>query len=133
MIFKWKDSYSTGIEEIDRQHQRLFEIGGEIYNLATLKDGQDHYDDIMALLLSLKDYTVYHFGYEESLMKKYNYKDLENHKKQHETFVEKLNEIEAQDIDSKQKMVVLDILDFIVSWISNHIIGSDLKYKDVIK
>lgn len=133
MIFKWKDIYKTGIEVIDKQHQRLFEIGDEIYNLAVLKDGQDHYDEIMTLLSSLKDYAVYHFGYEESLMEKYKYKELETHKKQHESFVAKLNEIESQDIDSKQKMVILDILDFIVGWISNHIIGSDLKYKDIIK
>ncbi|WIV10652.1 bacteriohemerythrin [Proteiniborus sp. MB09-C3] len=133
MIFKWKDNFSIGIEEIDKQHKRLFEIGGEIYNLAILKDGQDHYDEIIRLLNSLKDYTVYHFGFEENLMKKYNYEDIEKHKGQHDKFIEKLNEIETQDIDSRQKKVVLDILDFVINWISSHILGSDFKYKDIIK
>ncbi len=133
MIFKWKDNFSVGIEEIDNQHKRLFEIGGEIYNLATLKDGQDHYDEIMALLKGLKDYTVYHFGFEESLMEKYNYDKIEEHKKQHAMFVEKLVDLETQEIDSRQKKVILDVLDFVVNWISSHILGSDFKYKDVIK
>lgn len=133
MIFKWKDNFSTGIEEIDKQHKRLFEIGGDIYDLATLKDGQDHYDEIMALITSLKDYTIYHFGFEESLMKKYNYTEIGEHKKQHDRFVEKLIDIEAQDIDARQEKVVLEILDFIVNWISSHILGSDFKYKEVIK
>lgn len=133
MIFRWKENFSTGIEEIDKQHKRLFEIGGEIYKLAVLKDGQDHYDEIMRLLVSLKDYTVYHFGYEESLMEKYNFIELEKHKEQHNKFVEKLNEIELQDIDSKQEKVILDILDFIVNWISSHILGSDFNYKGIIK
>ncbi|TAH63437.1 MAG: bacteriohemerythrin [Gottschalkiaceae bacterium] len=133
MIFNWKDRFSTGIEEIDKQHKRLFEIGGQIYNLATLKDGQDHYDEIIALLGHLKEYTEYHFGYEEELMEKYNYNKLEEHKQQHEMFVKKLVEIDTQDIDSKQKKVILDILDFIVNWISSHILGSDFQYKDIIK
>ncbi len=133
MIFKWKENFSTGIEEIDKQHKRLFEIGGEIYNLAILKDGQDHYDEIMSLLGDLKDYTVYHFGYEESLMEKHNFIELEKHKEQHNRFVEKLNEVELQDIDSRQEKIILDILDFIVNWISSHILGSDLNYKGVIK
>lgn len=133
MIFKWKESFSIGIEEIDRQHKRLFEIGGEIYNLAVLKDGQDHYDEIMALLSSLKDYTVYHFGFEENLMKKYDYDKIEEHKEQHDIFIGKLIDIESQDIDSSQKKIILDILDFIVNWISSHILGSDFKYKEVLK
>ncbi len=133
MIFKWKDNFSVGIEEIDKQHKRLFEIGGEIYNLATLKDGQDHYDEIMALLKGLKDYTVYHFGFEESLMEKHNYDKIEEHKKQHAMFVEKLVDLETQEIDSRQKKVILDVLDFVVNWISSHILGSDFKYKDVVK
>lgn len=133
MIFRWKENFSTGIEEIDKQHKRLFEIGGEIYNLAVLKDGQDHYDEIMRLIVSLKDYTVYHFGYEESLMEKYNFSELEKHKEQHNRFVEKLNEIELQDIDSRQEKIILDILDFIVNWISSHILGSDFNYKGIIK
>lgn len=133
MIFKWKDNFSIGIEEIDRQHKRLFEIGGEIYNLAILKDGQDHYDEIIALLNSLKDYTVYHFGFEESLMEKYNYDDIDKHKQQHDKFIEKLVEIEAQDIDARQKKVILDILDFIVNWISSHILGTDFKYKGIVR
>ncbi len=133
MIFKWKENFSTGIEEIDRQHKRLFEIGGEIYNLAVLKDGQDHYDEIMRLLMNLKDYTVYHFGYEESLMEKYNFSELEKHKEQHKMFVDKLNELELQDIDSRQEKIILDILDFIVNWISSHILGLDINYKGMIK
>ncbi len=133
MIFKWKDNFSTGIEEIDKQHKRLFEIGGDIYNLATLKDGQDHYDEIMTLLRGLKDYTVYHFGFEESLMEKYNFSELEKHKEQHKMFVEKLVEVETQDIDVRQQKVILDILDFVINWISSHILGSDFKYKGIIK
>lgn len=132
-MFNWKDSYNIGIEEIDKQHKKLFEIGNSIYELAMLKDGQDHYDEIMSLISKLKDYTIYHFGYEERLMENNNYNELDAHKIQHDKFVEKLIDIETQEIDSRQKKVILDILDFIVSWISKHILVTDQKYKNIIK
>ena len=70
MAFKWKERYKLGIEEIDRQHKNLFDIGARVYDLAVLKDSYDHYDEIMSVLNELLDYTKYHFTYEEDLIKK---------------------------------------------------------------
>ena len=68
MYFEWKDEYRTGIEVIDKQHKHLMEIGARIFDLANADDGYDRYDDIMEVLNELRDYTIYHFGYEEKLM-----------------------------------------------------------------
>ena len=132
MIFKWKDRFKTGIEEIDNQHKRLFDIGSELYKVVSLDDGSDHYDEIIKLLNELSDYTKYHFDYEEKLMEKYNYNDIKNHKEEHQRFIDKLNETLAQDIDMNQKQVVLDMIEFIINWVSSHIVGTDFKYKDEI-
>lgn len=130
MIFKWNDRFCTGIEEIDKQHKKLFEIGSELYSLALLQDGQDHYDEIMMLIYELKDYTVYHFNYEEYYMDKYSFIEMKEHKQEHSSFIDKVSELEFQDIDMGQKKVILEIIEFIANWISNHIIKKDLKYKD---
>lgn len=133
MIFKWKDKFKTGIEEVDNQHKRLFDIGSELYNLVSLDDGSDHYDEIIALLTELSDYTKYHFGYEEELMEKFNYTDINSHKKEHQKFIDKLNETLAKDIDMNQKQVVLDMIEFIINWVSRHIVGTDFKYIGTIQ
>lgn len=131
MIFKWKDRFNTGIDEIDKQHKRLFEIGAELYDLTSLDDSSDHYDEIVELINHLKEYTKYHFDYEELCMHKVNYSDIESHKIEHQRFIDKLNETEAKDIDLNQKQVVLDMIDFIINWVSGHIVGTDFKYKDI--
>lgn len=130
MGMKWDEKYSLGIFGIDMQHRRLFEIGQEVYSLILSKNGDDNYDRIIGLLGRLKDYALYHFDYEEKYMKIFGYADYEEHRMEHKLFVEKILEIETEDIDLSQKKVALEIVDFIVKWVSDHILGSDAKYRD---
>lgn len=134
MSFKWNDSYTVGMEEVDAQHQKLFAIGAEIYHLALLKDEYDHYDEIIKILGELKDYTQYHFRYEEGLMvKSSDLAGTEKHKKEHRLFIEKLNKIKFEDIDRAQNKAIMEILQFTLDWITNHILHTDQKYFSSLK
>jgi len=132
MLFKWKESFSVGVEELDNQHKKLFEIGSRIYDIASLKDGFDHYDEIMQVVGELRDYTVYHFGFEENLMKSYGYSDLENHQVQHRFFVKRLERIINKDIDDQQETTMMEIVTFLADWVANHILQSDMQYKSLL-
>lgn len=131
-MFKWKENFSVNIEKVDEQHQELFRLGTELYTLVAAKDGVDRYDEIMEVIGRLADYTVEHFTYEEGLMKINNYSDFENHKNQHDTFVSKIKSIKAEDVDMKQRRVGMDLIVFIANWIENHILVTDMKYKDYL-
>ncbi len=133
MYFKWKDEYSTDIDVIDKQHRQLLEIGARIFDLANADDGYDHYDEIMDVLHELKDYTVYHFGFEENLMEQYGYEHYDSHKFQHYFVIKKIEKFEAEDIDDKQKETVLRLAEFISDWIANHILKEDMKYREFFK
>lgn len=126
--FKWRDELTVGIKEIDNQHKKLLEIGDRIYQLAMLKDDYDHYDEIMEILDELKNYTLYHFNYEEQLMDKYSLDAAETHKFQHYFFVKKIQSIEKKDIDKAQDQAVIEILNFVSDWISSHILNTDKDY-----
>lgn len=130
-MFKWKENYSCNIEEIDRQHKRLLEIGSELSSLIRTKN-VDHYDEIIQLLDELKKYTIYHFKTEEDLMGKYGFDGLAEHKKVHQSFVDKINEVDSEDIDENQKGVTMEILVFIADWIEKHILKVDHMYKDFL-
>lgn len=130
MYFEWKDSYSVNVAEIDKQHKRMFEIGGRITDLVLANDEYDHYDEIMSILQELTDYTVYHFGFEEKLMEQYGYKELDSHKIEHAFFIKKLEKFHEKDIDADQKIVSADLIAFVSDWITSHILTTDFKYRD---
>lgn len=131
-MFKWRDIYSTNIDEIDKQHKKLLEIGSELSGLIRSRDDEDHYDEIVELLDELKSYTIYHFKAEEELMEKYGYEGLDEHKKTHQNFIDKINEVDGEDIDSNQKGVTMEILVFIADWIEKHILKVDHMYKEFL-
>lgn len=132
MLFTWKEEFSVNIKEIDEQHKQLFKIGSELYDIVSLKDGVDRYDEIMEILYELKNYAEYHFRFEEELMKKYGYERYDMHKKEHERFINKVTTISEEEVDTEQRKVGMNLIVFIANWIENHILRSDMSYKDVL-
>jgi len=130
MYFEWKDSYSVNVAEIDKQHRKMFEIGGRISDLVLANDGYDHYDEIMSILQELTEYTVYHFDFEEKLMEQHGYKDLDSHKFEHIFLTKKISKLQGKDIDTDQKNATVDLIAFVSDWIAGHILQTDMKYKD---
>lgn len=129
-MFGWKDAYSVNIAEIDKQHNELFRIGGKIADLVNANDDQDHFDEIMVILQELKQYTIYHFEYEEKLMEQYGYVETDSHKIEHLFLIKKLKKFENKDIDTEQKEAVVELVTFISDWIAGHILKTDMKYKE---
>ncbi|QZY55043.1 bacteriohemerythrin [Crassaminicella profunda] len=131
-MFEWKSDYKVHIAEIDQQHKKLLQIGGRLVDLLKLKDDIDHYDEIIEILRELREYTEYHFAHEEKLLEKYGYQQLRIHKRQHKSFVNKIIQLENQDIDEKQKGIELHMIEFLANWIENHILKTDHEYEDFL-
>lgn len=124
-MIKWKDNYSIGVSRIDEQHQKLFEIANRAYELLEDEHYYDKFDNILEILAELREYAVYHFNYEEEYMLSIGYNKIFSHKAEHKSFVQKVNAVDLDTIDEGQNEYILEILDFIVDWISNHILGRD--------
>lgn len=126
--FAFTDRYKTGIALIDEQHRGLFEIINQVNNLIHAEFLYDKYDEIMGLLTELREYTEFHFADEEEYMKSIGYPQLEAQKRAHTSFVERLVEIDLTDLDSmddNQQDYLQNMIDFLISWLSNHILKSD--------
>ncbi|MGB9819019.1 MAG: bacteriohemerythrin [Thermovenabulum sp.] len=72
-------------------------------------------------------YAKYHFKSEEEYMEKIGYKRLLSHKFEHKDFIEKIDSIDIFKIDQNQESYIIELLEFIVNWISNHILEKDKK------
>ena len=131
--FAFTDKYKTGIEMVDEEHKKLFEIIRETNDVINTEFVHDKYDEIMRLLAELKNYTEIHFSDEENLMEEIGYPGLEAQRMAHESFVEKLVTIdleELDEIDDNQQEYLLHLIDFLLGWLVNHIIGMDKKIAD---
>lgn len=127
-MFEWKNSFSCKIKDIDEQHIKLFEIGFRLYEMVSLDDDTDHFDEITSILNELTDYTEYHFSFEEKMLEKEGYSDFEMHKIEHDFFIKKIKKLSKIDIDEDQKDAMLKMVAFVADWISSHILKTDAQY-----
>lgn len=124
-MYEMKDEFKTGIDFIDEQHKKLFEIADKAYVLLKDQFIIDKYDKISEILEELKDYTAFHFRAEEKYMEEIGYNKLLSQKVAHNDFIDKLDNIDLKHIDENQEQAILDILEFLNNWLIEHIYHSD--------
>jgi len=75
----------------------------------------------------LVSYTLTHFTTEENYFSKTGYPDTGAHKSEHAGFVQKVSEFK-KGFDSGRLLVSIEIMNFLVNWVTAHIKNSDKKY-----
>lgn len=123
--FAFTSKYMTGINEIDEEHRQLFQMVKETYDVIHNDILYDKYDQIIHLMNRLKDYTKEHFKHEEAYMEKVGYAGLNAQREAHQAFCDKLAEIHLDDIDNNQQEYLENLIDFLLNWLSVHILHMD--------
>ncbi|MBH1939277.1 hemerythrin family protein [Mobilitalea sibirica] len=124
-MYRFKDEFKTGIEQVDLEHKRLFEIADKAYETMVDEYISDKYDYIVEILNELKEYAQTHFKHEEEYMLSIKYRKFFAQKMEHDSFIEKLEGYDLQTVDENQKEVILELLDFLNDWLVHHILESD--------
>lgn len=125
-MYEMKDEYKIGIETIDKQHEKLFELAEKTYQLLKNDFTLDKYDKIIHLVEELKDYTEFHFKTEEEYMESIGYKRMFTQKVEHEGFVNKLKDVDLKKIDHDQDEYIMKLLQFLNEWLVEHILEKDM-------
>lgn len=130
-MYEMKPEYYTGVDFIDQEHARLFELAEETHELLYDSLLVDKSDKIVELISELINYTRTHFTHEEEYQKSINYPYISQHAAQHRQFENRLAEIDLSSISDdydEQDETVQEILDFLIDWLINHIMRVDMKY-----
>lgn len=128
-MYEMKSEYYTGIDFIDQEHAKLFELAQETHDLLYDSLLLDKSDKIIDLISELINYTRTHFSHEEEYQKSINYPYISQHIAQHRQFEDRLSEIDINSLSEdfeEQNETVEDILDFLIDWLINHIQRVDM-------
>jgi len=134
--FKWEDSFSTGISEIDDQHRLFIKL---INRLVDSIENNDPPDSVEMKFEKLINYTAFHFGTEEDYMYSFKYPDYEKHKISHNAIFQKVIKCREDLIESRsgddsgENKPLIEITKFLYEWLREHIAVSDKKYADIFK
>ena len=125
----WSANFNIEIDSIDQQHKKLAEIINTLYDAMKQGKGQQELNHTFA---ELARYTQNHFKYEEDLFDKFGYLQAMSHKKEHTDLLNKVA-LYAEHYQNGKIMMSLEVMDFLKSWLMNHILVTDKAYSAFLK
>ncbi len=123
----WTDDLNTGIDEIDQQHRAIVDYVNE---LDTARKTQDK-EKVAKIIDDTVDYTLSHFGFEETMMEEAGYALLRPHKRVHELFVRRVADL--QERFKKGEDVSEELHSLLSRWLVRHIKHDDYAYAETVK
>lgn len=124
--FEWQEDFKIGVDIIDKEHQRLFQIINKIFTFKEEeKDSQWICDEGIKFF---KSHAVKHFKDEEAYMESIRYDGLEQHRQIHTGFRE--NTLPALEQELEQTDYSPDAVDHFLGvcagWLIGHTLTEDL-------
>ena len=124
--FLWTEDMSVNNDVLDMQHQQMFRKINELLEAIVNETGEDVVEEMVVFF---KEYMDQHFKYEEKYLVDNGYPEAESHKQKHEVFVAKYYELKEKLQDGVDpNRVVLEIENFMGSWLMQHILIEDHVY-----
>jgi len=123
-VITWKECYETKIISLDKEHQRLVELINQLYEAIRQKRSEEV---MLPIFDQLLDYTKQHFAHEEEVLEEYSYPDLEQQREQHRKLTEQVS-VYRQQLASENMPEAKEIMNFLRTWLLQHIVEYDLQY-----
>lgn len=131
MKIQWDDSYSVYVSELDAQHKQLIDL---VESLEKTSQTADFKLTLRSIFEELMEYVMIHFHTEEDYMKSVQYEGFEAHQKLHEALARDVNNrINEMMSREPSALDLVKLHNFLVSWVSNHILEEDHKYVEALK
>ncbi len=122
--FKWSAKFETGLTSVDEQHRRLVDLINSLDELLNRDEVSDA--EVESLFGELTDYADYHFAEEEALMGEIGLdaRHFEGHIEKHRAFSDELLLL-RENAGGDAVSHATEILDYLIHWLTYHILGQD--------
>lgn len=124
--FLWTEDMSVHNDILDAQHQELFQKINELLSAIIDETAENVVDDMVHFF---RDYMDQHFKYEEQYLAENGFPQSDEHKKKHDVFIDKYYELKEKiDQGFDKRHIVLEIENFMGSWLTQHVMIEDQVY-----
>ena len=123
---RFDSRFVVGIDQVDQEHRRLFEIAGRVYD-SLAAEGDAAIDAARSAVAELLDYTTTHFANEEKLMVAAGYPGLETHRALHGNLIAQAREMDMR-AEFGELHVPIELNRLIYNWLVDHIMDNDKKF-----
>lgn len=120
-VMNWSVNYYTGLPEVDRQHESLFGLVNQLYEVRGERGPV--LDQAFA---DLRDYIREHFALEERFMEEAGLEtgSVARHKAAHANFSVRIEELWALHVAGSEEAGE-ELLGFLIAWLREHILHTD--------
>lgn len=115
-LIEWKDEYSVGVPDVDAEHRDLIELINTLYESMQARDGGS---DVMEFLGEIYARIASHFALEELIMRRHEYDEYREHKRDHEQLLEEIRDI-MDDYEAGKLLNDEDLARRLDRWFSEH-------------
>jgi len=129
-LFKWDESFLIGIEELDHEHKVLIDDINRLHD-ELARHGQK--SKIKNCLGDIYARMQAHFALEEHVMQEHKYKFFDEHKREHDEFLDSYTEYMLQILNDTGASSGIPIEDILKRWVMDHIITSDKKMSLIVQ
>ena len=121
----WDESFSVGVEVLDKQHKQIVEIINRLIDEP--KEGFDS-DEVAKILDDLTKFVHYHFQTEEQLLAEHGYPELKTQQEEHKEFRIELASFCMASMKN-HTVIPINALLYLKEWWEEHILVKDMKYR----
>lgn len=124
--------FQTGIDAVDKQHQRLVEMVNQLDDVrkaayVTKDHKQRAVGEVVAEMI---DYTISHFAFEESLQEDAQYKYFHAHKRIHALLIQRAGEFKERWASGED--IADELYSVLSRWLFNHIRNDDRAFAPAV-
>jgi hemerythrin len=118
---QWSDELSVGVPLIDQQHKELIRIAVLALDAMKREDGREYIDTVIN---KLREYTVFHFRYEEELMESMHFPERSEHGQEHVRLKNEVKQFQ-RELYLHNDPSPQTVRDFVKDWLITHILTFD--------
>ncbi len=124
-IANWNDGFEIGVQAVDAQHRRLFELMNQVYAHYRQEAGNGAVERTVDELVKV---ALQHLEDEEALQRRAGYVGFEAHQRIHERLRKDLGERITAYKSTKTEDALFDLIMFLKSWLMKHIYNEDRRF-----